>query len=639
MAALLGARLIKRYLPVIQLDNWWVWCDSDNVLYWLRSEATLYSSFISSRKEQILAATPAERWRHIPSELNPADDLSRGVKASELTAEHRSLAGPAFLLKGEKEWPQRIGGGVVQEDALEIIRPVAVCEEVAVNAIAVTNTVVGLPPPPTIADLIEAASSLTTLKRSVAELTASPNETMTPASLRDGLNRCVQWVQRLSFASEVNALSKGNQIARQSKLRKLSPFLDADGLLRVGGRLTHAYMTEDAKHPLILPYKHKLTKLAIADVHENQFHSQTEGTLYELRATFWVIKGRRAVREVVGACLDCRKRHAKPFHPEMAPLPACRVTPFQPPFSQIGVDYFGPLYVTVKRSTEKRYGVLFTCLATRAVNIELAETLDTDSCLMAWRRHISLRGTPTDVWSDNGTNLTACEKELKEGLERIMAEGRLVKVMADRGVNWYFSPPSAPHFGGSWESLVKAAKHALRVVLGCTTVKEEVLRTVMAEVVAILNARPLTHLSVDPEDESPLTPNHFLLGRAHPHIPPDVFDEEGPLSHKRWRQAQELTARFWRRWMLEYVPSLMERRKWTRKNRNVQVGDLVLIVDQNAPRGTWLTGTVSRLLPAKSSLPLKQQVVRTVWVKTATGEFRRPVVKLCLLRRAADSSD
>jgi hypothetical protein len=175
-------------------------------------------------------------------------------------------------------------------------------------------------------------------------------------------------------------------------------------------------------------------------------------------------------------------------------------------------------------------------------------------------------------------------------------------------------------------------------VLGNTTVNEEVLRTVLAEVMAILNARPLTHLSVDPEDESPLTPNHFLLGRAHPHIHPDLFDEDGPLSRKRWRQAQELITRFWRRWMTEYVPSLMERRKWTRESRNVQVGDLVLIVDHNAPRGTWLTGTVSRLLPAKSSLPTGKQVVRTVWVKTTTGEYRRPVVKLCLLRRATDSS-
>ena len=210
--------------------------------------------------------------------------------------------------------------------------------------------------------------------------------------------------------------------------------------------------------------------------------------------------------------------------------------------------------------------------------------------------------------------------------------------MADKGVNWYFNPPSAPHFGGSWESLVKSAKAALRVVLGSTTVKEEVLRTVLTEVMGILNARPLTHLSVDPEDECPLTPNHFLLGRAHPHIPPDLCKEEGPLNYKRWKQTQELVARFWRRWMVEYVPAMTERRKWTRKSRNLQVGDLVLIMDHNAPRGTWLTGTVSRLLPAQSSLSGGEQTIRTVWVKTTTGEYRRPVVKLCLLRRATDSS-
>jgi hypothetical protein len=397
-------------------------------------------------------------------------------------------------------------------------------------------------------------------------------------------------------------------------------------------------MNENAKHPVILPHHHKLTKLIIININESRFHASTERTLYDVSATYWIVRGRRTVRQVVNSCLDCRKRHAKPLAPEMAPLPACRVTPFHPPFSNVGVDYFGPMHVPVKRSTEKRYGVLYTCLATRAVHLELVNTQDTDSCLMAWRRFVALRGSPNNVWSDNGTNLTACEKELKQGLARIVNEGRLVAEMADKGINWQFSPPSAPHFGGSWESLVKSAKSALKVVLGNTTVNEEVLRTVLAEVMAILNARPLTHLSVDPEDESPLTPNHFLLGRAHPHIHPDLFDEDGPLSRKRWRQAQELITRFWRRWMTEYVPSLMERRKWTRESRNVQVGDLVLIVDHNAPRGTWLTGTVSRLLPAKSSLPTGKQVVRTVWVKTTTGEYRRPVVKLCLLRRATDSS-
>ena len=171
-------------------------CDSDNVLYWLRSQATLYAPFISGRKEQILAVCPATRWRHVPSELNPADDLSRGIDANELTADHESLMGPSFLVKREDEWPQRLGGGGVQNDSLEIIRPVAVCEEVGLNAVVAIDTEASLRSQPTADDLIEAATSLPTLKRSVAELTAAPDELLTPAALREGFECCVKVAQR-----------------------------------------------------------------------------------------------------------------------------------------------------------------------------------------------------------------------------------------------------------------------------------------------------------------------------------------------------------------------------------------------------------------------------------------------------------
>ena len=172
MAALLGARLLKRYRHLVKAEAVWCWSDSDNVLYWLRSEATLYSPFISSRKEQILSVTPSAYWRHVPTALNPADDLSRGIEASELTANHQCVMGPAFLLSGEDEWPQRLGGGMAQPQTLEIIRPVAVCEEVAVNAVIDTDAAANRPPP-TVGELIGAATSLSELKRAVAELTGS----------------------------------------------------------------------------------------------------------------------------------------------------------------------------------------------------------------------------------------------------------------------------------------------------------------------------------------------------------------------------------------------------------------------------------------------------------------------------------
>lgn len=160
----------------------------------------------------------------------------------------------------------------------------------------------------------------------------------------------------------------------------------------------------------------------------------------------------------------------------------------------------------------------------------------------------------------------------------------------------------------------------------------------MAEVASMLNARPLTHLSVDPEDESPLTPNHFLLGREQPHLPPDVFPEnEGGLSRRRWLASQELAERYWKRWLVEYVPALTEREKWTKESkRDIAVGDLVLVVDPNSPRGFWPTGKVTELLVSKAKKDRGKRIVRVVRVKTQSGEFRRPVVKLCLLRRAEE---
>lgn len=195
------------------------------------------------------------------------------------------------------------------------------------------------------------------------------------------------------------------------------------------------------------------------------------------------------------------------------------------------------------------------------------------------------------MYSDNGTNLVAGEQELRAGLQRLMQDQSFSNQLADRGIWWHFSPPSAPHFGGVWERLVRSAKTALKIVLGNQTVSEEVLTTVLAEAESMLNGRPLTHLSVDPDDSSPITPNHFLLGRAHPHIPPDIIDESKGLSRRRWLAAQELAQHFWRRWLKEYVPSLIERSKWLQRKKNLQVGDLVLIVDHKLQGGNDLRDT------------------------------------------------
>lgn len=315
----------------------------------------------------------------------------------------------------------------------------------------------------------------------------------------------------------------------------------------------------------------------------------------------------------------------------MASLPQSRLEAFTPPFYNTGVDYFGPLLVKERRSTVKRYGCLFTCLVTRAVHLEIAHSLETDSFIMALRRMMARRGKPRNIYSDNGTNFVGAERELKECLDG-MDQAKISDTLSRDRIQWFFNPPSAPHFGGVWERLVKSAKKALKITLNGQLVNDETLLTLTAEVESLLNSRPLTHVSVDPQDLEAITPNHFLIGRNSPNVPPDVFDERDLNSKKRWRQAQTLTDHFWRRWLREYVPALTERRKWrTRPQNHAQIGDLVLVVEDNLPRGRWNLGRIVKTFPGDDGL------IRTVEVQTKQGTFKRPVAKLCLLEEAERS--
>jgi hypothetical protein len=297
----------------------------------------------------------------------------------------------------------------------------------------------------------------------------------------------------------------------------------------------------------------------------------------------------------------------------------------------VGIDYFGPFNTVVGRRQEKRYGALFTCLSTRAVHLELAHYLTSDSFILAFQRFVGRRGAPSVVYSDNGTNLCAGEKEMRVALEKINTD---VKAEAEqREIEWRFSPPSAPHFGGVWERLVKCCKSSLTHVLNGRTVSDEVLYTAFVEIESLMNGRPLTHISVDPKDPFPLTPNHFLLGGPHPNLPIAIISPKERLTSKSWRRAQQITNDFWRRWMTEYIPNLTERIKWTRNERALHLNDLVLVADKTNERGTWPVGRVTKLMPGKDG------VVRTAVVKTKSGEYTRPVIKLFVFREADEVED
>jgi len=259
-------------------------------------------------------------------------------------------------------------------------------------------------------------------------------------------------------------------------MRKLHPLLDDVGILRVGGRLENALITYEAKHPIILPYRHHATDLIISQHHQKTGHLGQEYVLSSLHQFYWIIKGRSAVRRVISSCFQCKKLGAVRGEQLMADLPKESLMSGDPPFTYVGVDYFGPFYLRQGRSNVKRYGCLFTCLVIRAVDIEVVNSLDTDSFLNAFRRFINLRGCPTTVYSDNGTNFQAGERELHELLSDWNQES-IHKFLHQRNITWKFNPPTASHMGGAWERTIRSVRKILRALLGQQLVSDEMLRT------------------------------------------------------------------------------------------------------------------------------------------------------------------
>ena len=269
--------------------------------------------------------------------------------------------------------------------------------------------------------------------------------------------------------------------------------------------------------------------------------------------------------------------------------------------------------------------LLVTCLATRALHLELATSLDTDDFLMALRRFIARRGRPRLILSDNGTNLVAGEKELRACLEG-WNQAQITDELTQKRIEWRFNPPTASHMGGVWERLVASVKRSLRVVLGNQCVAEDVLHTVLLEVEFLLNSRPLTYVSSAIDDAEPLTPNHFIMGYPQAALPPGKFPDNDACGRGKWRQSQALANQLWQRWRREYLPLLMDRKKWTQRTRDLEIGDVVLVVEQNCPRGYWPLGRVTEVIPSADG------VIRAVKVRTASGStYLRPSNKICFL--------
>ena len=272
----------------------------------------------------------------------------------------------------------------------------------------------------------------------------------------------------------------------------------------------------------------------------------------------------------------------------------------------------------------KRWGVIFTCLSTRALHLELSGDMSTDSFILSLRRFIARRGQVLTIRSDNGTNLVGADNELKLCIKNLN-QNQIQHYLCQRNIEWIFNPPASPWMGGVWESLIRSVKRALKVIIRDRLFTEESLYTFICEVESLLNSRPLTAISDDINDYNALTPNHILLCyKPEIQYPTNIADGEIYL-RKKWRAVQAAVNMFWARWIKEYLPSLTVRKKWTNKSRNIQKGDIVLIVTDNMPRNHWPLGRIIETFPGIDG------IIRSVKVKTPNNEYIRPVSKLCVL--------
>ncbi len=389
-------------------------------------------------------------------------------------------------------------------------------------------------------------------------------------------------------------------------------------------------------HPALIPGKHHVTQLLIQHFHEKVSHQGRHLTEGAIRAGgYWIVGGKRSVSSSIFNCVTCRKLRGKSEEQIMADLPADRLH-IDPPFTYVGLDVFGPWPVAARKTRggqaeAKRWAVIFTCMTTRAIHLEVIESMSASCFINCLRRFFAIRGPAKILRSDCGTNFVRACKELqidKQGCNNTNIQAYL----SDNKCCWQFNPPHASHMGGSWERMIGVARRILDAMLlqhSPARLTHEVLVTFMAEVSAIVNARPLTAVSTDPEQPMILTPAMLLTQKVGaPPVPPGQF-EDHDLCRAQWRRVQYLANVFWGRWKNEYVSGLQGRRKWRTARPNLQNGDVVLLKDTQEKRNDWPVGLITKTYPSQDGKVRKVEV--KIIKKGEQRFFLRPVTEVVLL--------
>uniref|UniRef100_A0A2A4JM97 Uncharacterized protein n=1 Tax=Heliothis virescens TaxID=7102 RepID=A0A2A4JM97_HELVI len=621
--ALVGVRIYEKVIASLRLTSTprtFFWSDSTIVLGWLKMLPNKLQPFVRNRVADILEKTCNCEWRHVPTDQNPADHVSRGVDIDALSSLEQWWCGPSFLMNDISCWPSKFtqsSSELLPETKPDITLQATINNDVSNKFIDFKR----------FSNFLRLQRTIVYVFRFIAACKKRPVQgPVSKDELQNALNCIIRASQQESF-SEYNVLFLNKQLPKKSALLKFNLFLDEHKIMRVNGRLQYSDLPYDTKCPILLQSNHHFTKLLFEYEHKRLFHAGPQLLLASIRDSYWPIRGRNLARSCYRKCVRCCRLKGQTVTPVMGNLPPQRLQAEGFPFQNIGLDYAGPIQCVSRQGRGckivKVYIAIFVCFTTKSIHLELVGDLTSNTFIMALKRFISRRGKPINIYSDNGTSFVGAANELSKFLKTNCDS--LSEEMAQEGINFNFIPAYSPHFAGLAEAGVKSTKHHLIRVLGLCNLTYEELYTTLVQVEAILNSRPLTPLSSNPEDLMPLTPGHFIIGRPLTSLPTIDITDHSTNSLSRFQRIEKLRQQFWRRWSKEYISELQLRTKWHTSKGSLKPNALVLLKDDNMPPLKWKLGRIVATYPGRDG------VSRVADVKTSYGLVRRSFSKICPL--------
>ena len=622
------ATFVQKQLKIPPSETYF-YTDSQVVLGYLYNETRRFYVYVSNRVDKILKVSSKLKWNYVPTTLNPADHGTRPLEAKTL-GQSNWLIGPKVFLESHN----------VPDTTYRLLEP-----ETDKEVRPLVQTMKTLVKPSSIGTsrLSRASvwsrllSAMTLLKRKAALYRKTEKDTRTEVDfIKETEVLILKEFQQETYSEEIYCLQNNKPLPKDSNLIALSPVLDSNGLLRVGGRLRNAKLETGEKLPVIISGKTHVATLLVRHFHESVQHQGRHYTEGIIRSKgFWITGGKRLINSILHKCVKCRRLRGRVEQQKMAELPVDRVTP-SPPFTYVGVDTFGPWSVVTRRTrggiaNAKRWAIMFSCLVTRAIHIEIVEEMTSSSFINSLRRFTAIRGPVKELRSDKGTNFVGAVNEL--GIHSVNVEDPKIKnFLCEHKTICRFNPPHASHMSGAWERMIGLARKILDSMLCDIHGKQlthEVLCTLMTEVCCIVNSRPITVVSNDPESPTVLTPNVLLTQKIDSDVKPLQDFSMKDMYQSQWKHVQLLADQFWKRWRTQYLHNLQSRQKWHVEGRNLQTGDIVTMIDDDLPRYQWPVGIVETIFPSSDGLVRKASV--RVIRKGEPVTYTRPICKLIYL--------